>query len=142
MLVIGAGVGGLAAIGTANAMGAIVKATDLRPEAGEQVESMGAEFVHVQMEQEVSSDGYAKEMTAEQEAATALMYDEEARAADIVITTALIPGRPAPLLITADTVAGMRPGSVVVDMAAANGGNVAAMSTTTCLLYTSPSPRD
>jgi NAD(P) transhydrogenase subunit alpha len=81
------------------------------------------------MEQEVSSDGYAKEMTAEQEAATAAMYDEEARAADIVITTALIPGRPAPLLVTAETVAAMRPGSVVVDMAAANGGNVAATVT-------------
>ena len=87
---------------------------------------MGAQFVTVDMEQEVSSDGYAKEMTAEQEAATAAMYDEEARAADIVITTALIPGRPAPLLVTAETVAAMRPGSVVVDMAAANGGNVAA----------------
>ncbi|MFN3603006.1 MAG: NAD(P)(+) transhydrogenase (Re/Si-specific) subunit alpha, partial [Dietzia sp.] len=71
----------------------------------------------------VSADGYAKEMTAEQEAATAAMYDEEARNADIVITTALIPGRPAPLLITAETVAGMRNGSVIVDMAAANGGN-------------------
>jgi len=86
---------------------------------------MVAEFVTVEMEQEVSSDGYAKEMTAEQEAATAAMYDEEARAADIVITTALIPGRPAPRLITAETVAAMKPGSVVVDMAAANGGNVA-----------------
>ena len=78
------------------------------------------------MEQEVSADGYAKEMTAEQEAATAAMYDEEARAADIVITTALIPGRPAPQLVSAETVAAMAPGSVVVDMAAANGGNVAA----------------
>jgi NAD(P) transhydrogenase subunit alpha len=77
------------------------------------------------MQTEVSSDGYAKEMTAEQEQATAAMYDEEARAADIVITTALIPGRPAPRLITEETVAGMRPGSVIVDMAAANGGNVA-----------------
>ena len=75
------------------------------------------------MEQEVSSDGYAKEMTAEQEAATAAMYDEEARNADIVITTALIPGRPAPVLVRAETVAGMRNGSVIVDMAAANGGN-------------------
>jgi NAD(P) transhydrogenase subunit alpha len=79
----------------------------------------------VDIQQEVSSDGYAKEMTAEQVEATAAMYDEESRAADIVITTALIPGRPAPELVTAETVAGMRPGSVVVDMAAANGGNVA-----------------
>ena len=129
VFVVGAGVAGLAAIGAAGSLGAIVRAFDVRPEVAEQVESMGAEFVTVDMEQEVSSDGYAKEMTAEQEAATAAMYDEEARAADIVITTALIPGRPAPLLVTAETVAAMRPGSVVVDMAAANGGNVAATVT-------------
>ncbi|MBC2932289.1 Re/Si-specific NAD(P)(+) transhydrogenase subunit alpha [Nocardioides sp. zg-1228] len=126
VFVVGAGVAGLAAIGAAGSLGAVVRAFDVRPEVAEQVESMGAQFVTVDMEQEVSSDGYAKEMTAEQEAATAAMYDEEARAADIVITTALIPGRPAPRLITAETVAAMRPGSVVVDMAAANGGNVAA----------------
>ncbi len=126
VFVVGAGVAGLAAIGAAGSLGAIVRAFDVRPEVAEQVESMGAQFVTVEMEQEVSADGYAKEMTAEQEAATAAMYDEEARAADIVITTALIPGRPAPLLITAETVAAMKPGSVVVDMAAANGGNVAA----------------
>ncbi|MFT3873368.1 MAG: Re/Si-specific NAD(P)(+) transhydrogenase subunit alpha [Nocardioides sp.] len=125
VFVVGAGVAGLAAIGAAGAMGAIVRAFDVRPEVAEQVESMGAQFVTVEMEQEVSSDGYAKEMTDAQKQATAAMYDEEARAADIVITTALIPGRPAPELITADTVAGMRTGSVVVDMAAANGGNVA-----------------
>lgn len=123
VFVVGAGVAGLAAIGAASSMGAIVRAFDVRPEVAEQVESMGAEFVRVEMEQEVSSDGYAKEMTAEQEAATAAMYDEEARNADIVITTALIPGRPAPVLVRAETVAGMRNGSVVVDMAAANGGN-------------------
>jgi NAD(P) transhydrogenase subunit alpha len=126
VFVVGAGVAGLAAIGAAGSLGAIVRAFDVRPEVAEQVESMGAQFVTVDMEQEVSSDGYAKEMTAEQEAATAAMYDEEARAADIVITTALIPGRPAPQLISAETVAAMRPGSVIVDMAAANGGNVAA----------------
>jgi H+-translocating NAD(P) transhydrogenase subunit alpha len=126
VFVVGAGVAGLAAIGAAGSLGAIVRAFDVRPEVAEQVESMGAQFVTVEMEQEVSSDGYAKEMTAEQEAATAAMYDEEARAADIVITTALIPGRPAPQLVSAETVAAMRPGSVVVDMAAANGGNVAA----------------
>ncbi|HWJ65204.1 MAG TPA: Re/Si-specific NAD(P)(+) transhydrogenase subunit alpha [Nocardioides sp.] len=125
VFVVGAGVAGLAAIGAASAMGAIVRAFDVRPEVAEQVESMGAEFVHVEFEAEVSSDGYAKEMTAEQVAATAAMYDEEARAADIVITTALIPGRPAPSLITAETVAAMRNGSVIVDMAAANGGNAA-----------------
>lgn len=125
VFVVGAGVAGLAAIGAAGSMGAIVRAFDVRPEVAEQVQSMGAQFVHVDMEQEVSADGYAREMTAEQEAATAAMYDAEARAADIVITTALIPGRPAPRLITAETVAAMRPGSVIVDMAASNGGNVA-----------------
>ena len=126
VFVVGAGVAGLAAIGAASSMGAVVRAFDVRPEVAEQVESMGAEFVRVEMEQEVSSDGYAKEMTAEQEAATAAMYDEEARNADIVITTALIPGRPAPQLITDATIAAMRGGSVIVDMAAANGGNAAA----------------
>nr|WP_218910845.1 Re/Si-specific NAD(P)(+) transhydrogenase subunit alpha [Nocardioides thalensis] len=129
VFVVGAGVAGLAAIGAASAMGAIVRAFDVRPEVAEQVESMGADFVVVDMEQEVSSDGYAKEMTAEQEAATAAMYDEEARNADIVITTALIPGRPAPKLITEETIRGMRGGSVIVDMAAANGGNAALTET-------------
>ena len=123
VFVVGAGVAGLAALGAAGSMGAIVRAFDVRPEVAEQVESMGAQFVTVDMESEVSTDGYAKEMTAEQVAATAAMYDEEARAADIVITTALIPGRPAPKLVTAETIAGMRTGSVIVDMAAANGGN-------------------
>ena len=124
VFVVGAGVAGLAAIGAAGSMGAIVRAFDVRPEVAEPVKSMGADFVFVDMEQEVSKDGYAKAMTAEQEAATAAMYAEEALAADIVITTALIPGRPAPKLITAETVAAMKPGSVLVDMAAANGGNV------------------
>lgn len=126
VFVVGAGVAGLAAIGAANSMGAIVRAFDVRPEVAEQVESMGAQFVAVNdpaMESAASTDGYAKEMTEAQVAATAAMYDEEARAADIVITTALIPGRPAPKLVTAETIAGMRTGSVIVDMAAANGGN-------------------
>ena len=125
VFVVGAGVAGLAAIGAASSMGAVVRAFDVRPEVAEQVESMGAQYVTVDMESTVSADGYAKEMTAEQEAATTAMYDEEARAADIVITTALIPGRPAPQLVGADTIAAMRPGSVIVDMAAANGGNAA-----------------
>ncbi len=126
VFVVGAGVAGLAAIGAASAMGAIVRAFDVRPEVAEQVRSMGAEFVELSssaFDGERSADGYAKEMTAAQEAATAVMYDEEARAADIVITTALIPGRAAPKLITTETIAGMRAGSVIVDMAAANGGN-------------------
>jgi NAD(P) transhydrogenase subunit alpha len=123
VFVVGAGVAGLAAIGTAGSMGAVVRAFDVRPEVAEQVESMGAEFVTIALEQEVSADGYAKEMTAEQERLTAVMYDEEAGNADIVITTALIPGRPAPKLIKAETVAGMAHGSVIVDLAAANGGN-------------------
>jgi NAD(P) transhydrogenase subunit alpha len=126
VFVVGAGVAGLAALGAAGSMGAIVRAFDVRPEVAEQVESMGAQFVTIDdpaMEAAASSDGYAKEMTPEQVAATAAMYDEEARAADIVITTALIPGRPAPKLVTAETIAAMRTGSVIVDMAAANGGN-------------------
>jgi NAD(P) transhydrogenase subunit alpha len=129
VFVVGAGVAGLAAIGTASAMGAVVRGFDVRPEVAEQVESMGGQFVKVDFEAEVSTDGYAKEMTAEQEAATAAMYDEEARQADIVITTALIPGRPAPELITAQTIATMRSGSVIVDLAAANGGNAALTKT-------------
>ena len=130
VFVVGAGVAGLAAVGAAGSMGAIVRSFDVRPEVAEQVESMGAQFVTVDMESEVSSDGYAKEMTEAQVAATAVMYDEESRGADIVITTALIPGRPAPVLITAETVAGMKTGSVIVDMAAANGlaGRLAAQT--------------
>ncbi|WP_304348780.1 Re/Si-specific NAD(P)(+) transhydrogenase subunit alpha [Corynebacterium frankenforstense] len=121
--VIGAGVAGLAAIGTANSMGAMVKATDLRPEVAEQVESMGAEFVAIPAAAEKSEDGYAKEMTADQAAAAAKLYAEQSAAADIVITTANIPGRKSPVLLTAADVAAMKPGSVIVDMAAANGGN-------------------
>ncbi|MCL2757126.1 MAG: Re/Si-specific NAD(P)(+) transhydrogenase subunit alpha [Coriobacteriia bacterium] len=126
VFVSGAGVAGLAAIGTARALGAIVRATDIRVEAGEQVESMGAEFVHVDSaDQQKSSDGYAKEASQDYAAAAARMYAEQAREVDIIITTALIPGRPAPRLITEEMVASMKPGSVIVDMAAANGGNVA-----------------
>ncbi|MDO5721306.1 MAG: Re/Si-specific NAD(P)(+) transhydrogenase subunit alpha [Actinomycetaceae bacterium] len=121
--VIGAGVAGLAAIGTANAMGAEVYATDVRPEVGEQVESMGASFVAIPAAQEVSSDGYAKEMTTAQRDAALKLYTDQSAESDIVITTANIPGRRAPILLTAQAVAGMKPGSVIVDMAAANGGN-------------------
>lgn len=121
--VIGAGVAGLAAIGTANSMGAIVKATDLRPEAGEQVESMGAEFVPISTAEEKSDDGYAKEMTADQATLAAQVYSEQSAQADIVITTANIPGRKSPVLLTATDVQNMKPGSIVVDLAALNGGN-------------------
>ncbi|WP_406709568.1 Re/Si-specific NAD(P)(+) transhydrogenase subunit alpha [Trueperella pyogenes] len=122
--VIGAGVAGLAAIGTANSMGAVVKATDVRPETAEQVESMGAGFVAIPVAAEESADGYAKEMGQEQAAAAEKLYTERAAWADIVITTAAIPGRRSPVLLTAEAVAGMKPGSVIVDMGAANGGNV------------------
>ncbi len=128
VLVAGAGVAGLAAIGTARSLGAIVRATDARPEVAEQVESMGADFLAVQMpevdEATASSDGYAKEMGEEYNRRAAELYASQAPDVDIVVTTALIPGRPAPRLITAEMVATMKAGSVVVDMAAANGGNV------------------
>lgn len=124
VFVIGAGVAGLAAIGTASSLGAVVRAFDIRPETGEQVESMGAEFVQIDLsDQDTSTDGYAKEMGEDLQRRAMEVYARECAAADIVITTALIPGRPAPQLVTADTVAAMRPGSVIVDMAARNGGN-------------------
>ncbi|MDR1082728.1 MAG: Re/Si-specific NAD(P)(+) transhydrogenase subunit alpha, partial [Coriobacteriales bacterium] len=126
VFVSGAGVAGLAAIGTARALGAIVRATDIRIEAAEQVESMGAEFVAVESaDQQKSTDGYAKEASEDYAAAAARMYAEQAKEVDIIVTTALIPGRPAPRLITEEMVASMKPGSVIVDMAASNGGNVA-----------------
>lgn len=124
VLVCGAGVAGLAAIGTAGSLGAIVRAFDVRPEVAEQVESMGADFLRVDVETERSSDGYAKEAGEDFNRAAAALYAEQAKDVDIIITTALIPGRPAPRLITAEMVASMRPGSVIVDMAASNGGNV------------------
>ena len=124
VFVIGAGVAGLAAIGTASSLGAVVRATDIRPETAEQVESMGAEFVPITLEDEgPSSDGYAREMGEDLQRRALEVYAQECAEADIVITTALIPGRPAPRLVTAETVAAMRPGSVLVDMAARNGGN-------------------
>ncbi|MER7072607.1 Re/Si-specific NAD(P)(+) transhydrogenase subunit alpha [Terrabacter sp. NPDC000476] len=128
VLVAGAGVAGLAAIGTARSLGAVVRATDARAEVAEQVESMGAEFLAVQLpevdEAARSSDGYAKEMGEEYNRRAAELYASQAPEVDIVVTTALIPGRPAPRLITGEMVASMKPGSVVVDMAASNGGNV------------------
>ncbi|MFT3887763.1 MAG: Re/Si-specific NAD(P)(+) transhydrogenase subunit alpha [Arachnia sp.] len=124
VLVIGTGVAGLAAIGAANSLGAIVRATDVRPETAEQVESMGATFLHVASgDQGVSSDGYAKEVGADYAARAAELYAEQARDVDIIVTTAAIPGRQSPRLITAEMVDSMRPGSVIVDLAAAGGGN-------------------
>lgn len=123
VLVAGTGVAGLAAIGAANSLGAIVRATDVRPETAEQVESMGAKFLHVAADQGVSSDGYAKEASADYAARAAELYAEQAKDVDIIITTAAIPGKPSPKLITADMVNSMKSGSVIVDLAAQGGGN-------------------
>ncbi|MFF5536579.1 Re/Si-specific NAD(P)(+) transhydrogenase subunit alpha [Streptomyces cinerochromogenes] len=124
VLVAGAGVAGLAAIGAASSLGAIVRATDPRPEVADQVKSLGGEYLAVNVAQEASTDGYAKATSADYDRAAAALYHEQAKDVDVVITTALIPGRPAPRLLTADDVAAMKPGSVIVDMAAAQGGNV------------------
>jgi NAD(P) transhydrogenase subunit alpha len=126
VLVAGAGVAGLAAIGAATSLGAVVRATDPRPEVAEQVRSLGGEFLSVDAGDagQESSDGYARATSADYDARAAEMYSEQAADVDVVITTALIPGRPAPRLLTAADVARMRPGSVVVDMAAGQGGNV------------------
>ena len=123
VFVIGAGVAGLSALGTAASLGAEVRAFDVRPEVGEQIESMGATFVQAEAaQQEVSSDGYAKALSEEQEKLTAIMYAEESAKADVVITTALVRGK-AVRTISAEMVAGMKPGSVIVDLAAVGGGN-------------------
>ncbi|MGK3940919.1 Re/Si-specific NAD(P)(+) transhydrogenase subunit alpha [Streptomyces caeruleatus] len=124
VLVAGAGVAGLAAIGAASSLGAIVRATDPRPEVADQVKSLGGEYLPVNVTQEASTDGYARATSDDYDRAAAELYHEQARDVDIVITTALIPGRPAPRLLTAEDVAVMKPGSVIVDMAAAMGGNV------------------
>ncbi|MFF4693356.1 Re/Si-specific NAD(P)(+) transhydrogenase subunit alpha [Streptomyces sp. NPDC001307] len=124
VLVAGAGVAGLAAIGAACSLGAIVRATDPRPEVADQVKSLGGEYLAVNVVQEASTDGYAKATSADYDRAAAELYHEQAADVDIVITTALIPGRPAPRLLSAEDVAVMKPGSVIVDMAAAQGGNV------------------
>jgi len=124
ILVIGAGVAGLSAIGVASNMGAIVRAFDTRPEVKEQVESMGAEFLLIDFNEDGSgSGGYAKVMSAEFIAAEMELFRQQAKEVDIIITTALIPGKPAPKLITKDMVSLMRPGSVIVDLAAEQGGN-------------------
>ena len=125
IMVIGAGVAGLAAVGTANSMGAIVRAFDTRLEVKEQVESMGAQFLELDFSDEESGGGggYAKQMSDEFIAAEMALFAEQAKEVDIIITTALIPGRPAPKLITAAMVESMKSGSVVVDLASERGGN-------------------
>src|SRR6516225_1639849 len=126
VFVMGAGVAGLQAIATARRLGAIVTATDVRPAAKEQVESLGAKFVAVEDEefkQAETAGGYAKEMSKEYQAKQAALVAEHIKKQDIVITTALIPGRQAPRLISKDMVASMRPGSVIVDLAVERGGN-------------------
>ncbi|WP_421239382.1 Re/Si-specific NAD(P)(+) transhydrogenase subunit alpha [Aeromonas enteropelogenes] len=125
VLVIGAGVAGLAAIGTAGSLGAIVRAFDTRLEVAEQIESMGGEFLKLDFggEDGSSSDGYAKVMSEEFIKAEMALFAQQAKEVDIIITTALIPGKPAPKLITKEMVDSMKPGSVIVDMAAQAGGN-------------------
>src|SRR5699024_2837108 len=127
VLVAGAGVAGLAAIGAASSLGAIVRATDPRPEVADQVKSIGGEYLPVEVPDEekvVSTDGYAKATSEAYDRAAAKHYTDQAAEVDISITTALIPGRAAPRLITAADIAAMKRGSVIVDMAAAQGGNV------------------
>ncbi len=124
VLVIGAGVAGLAAIGAAKSMGAIVRSFDTRPEVKEQIESMDAEFLMLDFKEEGSgTGGYAKTMSPEFIAAEMALFAQQAKEVDIIVTTALIPGKPAPKLITAEMVQSMKPGSVIVDLAAEQGGN-------------------
>ncbi len=124
--IMGVGVAGLQAIATARRLGAIVSATDVRPATKEQVESLGASFVAViddEFKQAETASGYAKPMSAEYQAKQAALVAEHIKKQDIVITTALIPGRKAPVLVTAEMIATMKPGSVIVDLAAEQGGN-------------------
>lgn len=124
VLVIGAGVAGLSAIGTARGLGAIVRAFDTRPAVKDQVASMGAEFLELDVKEDgTGTGGYAKEMSEEFIKAEMALFKAQAKEVDIIITTALIPGRPAPLLLPRDIVEVMKPGSVIVDMAAESGGN-------------------
>jgi len=126
VLVMGAGVAGLQAIATAKRMGAVVEAFDVRPAAREQVESLGAKFVEVPSEETESAEtagGYAKEMSEDYKRKQGELVAEHAAKSDVIITTALIPGRPAPVLISEDIVKSMRAGSVIVDMAVEAGGN-------------------
>jgi H+-translocating NAD(P) transhydrogenase subunit alpha len=126
VFIMGAGVAGLQAIATARRLGAVVTATDVRPAAKEQVESLGAKFIAVEddeFKQAETAGGYAKEMSKEYQAKQAALVAEHIKKQDIVVTTALIPGRPAPRLISKEMVTSMRPGSVIVDLAVERGGN-------------------
>jgi len=128
VLVLGAGVAGLQAIATAKRLGAVIEAFDVRPAVKEQVESLGAKFVEVpisgeEKKQAETAGGYAREMSEDYKRRQAALIDERAKAADIIVTTALIPGRPAPVLIREETVRAMKPGSVIVDLAVEQGGN-------------------
>lgn len=124
VMVIGAGVAGLSAIGCASSLGAIVRAFDTRPEVADQVKSMGGEFLYLDFEEDGTGEGgYAKVMSEEFIAAEMKLFAEQAKEVDIIITTALIPGKPAPRLITAEMVKSMKTGSVIVDLAAEQGGN-------------------
>jgi NAD(P) transhydrogenase subunit alpha len=127
VLVLGAGVAGLQAIATARRLGAVVEAYDVRAAAGEQVRSLGATFLEVDLGgiQTEDAGGYARELSEEALQRGRDMIAKHAKAADVVITTAQVPGRPAPLLMTEEAVAGMKRGSVIVDLAGASGGNVA-----------------
>ena len=127
IFIMGVGVAGLQAIATARRLGAVVTATDVRPAVKEQVQSLGAKFIAVEddeFKQAETAGGYAKEMSKEYRAKQAALVAEHIKKQDIVITTALIPGRPAPKLVSAEMVASMRPGSVIVDLAVERGGNV------------------
>ncbi|MGH9253016.1 MAG: Re/Si-specific NAD(P)(+) transhydrogenase subunit alpha [Vicinamibacterales bacterium] len=130
VLVLGAGVAGLQAIATARRLGAVTEAFDVRPAVKEQVESLGARFVDVPISESeragaATAGGYAREMSEEYQRSQAALIDERARASDIIIATALVPGRPAPLLLREETVTRMKPGSVIVDLAVEQGGNCA-----------------
>jgi NAD(P) transhydrogenase subunit alpha len=128
-IIMGAGVAGLMAIGTARRLGAVVEATDVRPVVKEQVESLGGTFIEVEMTEEEkakaeTAGGYATEMSDDYKRRQSELIAERVKEADFIVTTALIPGRPAPRLVTDEMVASMKPGSVIIDMAAEMGGNV------------------
>jgi len=124
VLVLGAGVAGLQAIATARRLGAVVEAYDVRPAVKDEVQSLGAKFLELQLESQEGTGGYAREQSEEFLAKQRELLTERVAAADVVITTAAIPGRKAPVLVTAEMVKGMRPGSVIVDLASETGGNV------------------